>query len=203
MKIARKIIFVAFLVACSTRIFSQSFDKHDVVIDAGADLGVYSAQFTDKVLNTIKNNSATSGIYSAGVEFGLLKWLGIGARFSFDNYLTLKDSSSGKSYNGRLFLNIHLVRRSRLDLLIGGSYGVSVFSYKNDITNVTANGNGPLADVYIIPRIYFGSHFGIFARLAYENFNYQSVTSDNTSILNNFSLNGGGVNIGVGIQLKL
>ncbi len=81
-----------------------------------------------------------------------------------------------------------------------------------DNGNAMAKDNGLNYGIALIPRIYFGDYIGMFFNLGYMGYSYPSITFSNNSDsnLNNdnnknelFKLKGNGVNIGIGLIVKI
>lgn len=192
--------------------FSQSFDKGKVVASLNYDFGVYATTSTDKKTGTTDDDGAAANIYSLSGEYGVLPWLGVGARFAAATYLTGTDSAtgvrgSGNSFDFGVLVNAHVLRKEKFDLPVGVSFGGSSFTYKNNLSdNGTAKDFGTVTNFYVNPRFYFGSSakFGLNLRLGYALYNYPSVdfTSNNSQDPDAIKFTERGVNVGVGFQMK-
>ena len=190
--------------------FERSFNKRKIVISGGMGLGVYGTLFTDATDGNVKKDGAASAIYFLSGEYGITKWIGAGAKFSFDNYFVKRDSSTGTipsahSFNYSGFVNFHFVRHKRFDFLAGISLGYSKFVIKwNDVNNTTATGNGTVLGIYVVPRFYFNDHFGMFANISLAGFTYSPLdlksNTAQTPLSDKFI--GNGLNISIGAQMK-
>ncbi len=170
-------------------------------------------------------DGAASTIIPVSVEYGLSNWFGLGARFGYSKYFANADSTNNnikptvRGLDLDLVLNFHLVKTKRFDMPISLIVGYSNFNYKanNPNSNPTPlpdNGNSMAKDnglnygIALVPRIYFGSHVGMFFNVGYMGYNYGSITFSNNSDSNlnddnnqdrNFKIKGNGFNIGIGL----
>jgi len=206
-----KHIFASLVVLTSINAFAQkSFEKNTNVIAFGADLGLYN--YTSKVATNPRSSESASlnKTLSLHYERGVLNWLGVGAKIGLNDYFTEKDSITGnkasvKAIDASLLVNAHFVRAKYVDMLGGFNIGYSYMNYSaGDEFISNAKGGGLMYDIHIQPRFYFGKHVGMFINLAYIHYSYNHMDFTNTftRLDDVVSLNGGGVNFGLGIQGK-
>ena len=186
----------------------KSFEQNTNVIAFGADLGLYN--YTSKVATNPRSSASASlnKTLSLHYEHGVLNWLGIGAKVGISDYFTERDSISGdkadvKAIDASLLVNAHFVRAKYVDMLGGFNVGYSHMNYSaGDQYISNAKGGGLMYDIHIQPRFYFGKHVGMFINLAYIHYSYNHMDFTNTfTRLNDVvSLNGGGINFGLGLQ---
>lgn len=203
---------LASIAVCSTlSAFAQkSFEKNTNVIAFGADLGLYN--YTSKVATNPRSTASASlnKTLSLHYERGVLNWLGIGAKVGISDYFTETDSITGnkakvQAIDASLLVNAHFVRAKYVDMLGGFNVGYSHMNYSaGDEFISNAKGGGLMYDIHIQPRFYFGKHVGMFINLAYIHYSYNHMDFTNTftRLDDVVSLNGGGVNFGLGIQGK-
>jgi hypothetical protein len=203
---------LASIAVCSTlSTFAQkSFEKNTNVIAFGADLGLYN--YTSKVATNPRSTASASlnKTLSLHYERGVLNWLGIGAKVGISDYFTETDSITGnkakvQAIDASLLVNAHFVRAKYVDMLGGFNVGYSHMNYSaGDEFISNAKGGGLMYDIHIQPRFYFGKHVGMFINLAYIHYSYNHMDFTNTftRLDDVVSLNGGGVNFGLGIQGK-
>lgn len=188
----------------------KSFEKNTNVVAFGADLGLYN--YTSKVATNPRSSASASlnKTLSLHYERGVLNWLGIGAKVGISDYFTERDSVTGdkakvQAIDASLLVNAHFVRAKYVDMLGGFNIGYSHMNYSaGDQYISNAKGGGLMYDIHIQPRFYFGKHVGMFINLAYIHYSYNHMDFTNTftRLDDVVSLNGGGVNFGLGIQGK-
>ena len=223
----KKIILLVIAVACmgqQTKAQEKAFIKGKVIISASASLGAYGTKLHSSwdstfINNTYKvakdeNSGAASAIYGLNVEYALNNWLGIGGRFGYSKYFTQADSTNNytkpnvNGWDGNLTLGFHFVKSVHFDMPLMFSLGYSKIKYQAlDATNGIAQGGGLGYAISILPRIYFGNHFGMFFNLGYAGYNYPNLTlSNNTNVFNTinytFKLKASGANVGLGFMFK-
>jgi hypothetical protein len=169
------------------------------------------------------NDAAASTIIPICVEYGLTDWFGIGARFGHSKYVANADSTNNnikpsvRGLDADLLLNFHLVKGKHFDMPISLMVGYSNFRYKannpntapigsSDNGDAMAKDNGLNFGIALVPRIYFGEHFGMFFNLGYMAYRYPSIIFSNNSDSNLndnnnelFKLKGNGGTIGIGL----
>jgi hypothetical protein len=192
---------------------AQSFKEGDFVIDLGANFMYYNTTAQSSVSGSqVKTDKMAGGVYSAGLEYGLFNWLGVGLKVRYDDYITSKDSithlrPSVTGYDVIANANFHFIKTEHLDIPIGVGYGYSGMNYTVPADTLARNlkGKGAIFDVHVDPKIYFGHHFGINFHVAYTWFGYpQLIYNDNKSgnSPNTTNLTATGLNLGVGLQFK-
>lgn len=188
----------------------RSFEKGKNVVALGADLGIYS--YTSKIASqpTSKKEAAANKIFSLHYEYGVLNWLGVGAKVQYSDYFTETDSvtntkPSVTSVDGSVLVNAHFVRSKYVDMLAGFNIGYSHLNWDaRDAYVSQAKGGGLMYDIHFQPRFYFGKYVGMYLNLAYVHCAYRDMDFQNTftKLDDALDLVGGGVNIGIGIQAK-
>jgi hypothetical protein len=189
--------------------FSQVFEKSKIVCGLNYDFAVYSTLSKDKSSGETDTDGAAANNYSAWGEYGVLERLGAGLKLGYASFIAGVDSASGVrptagSFDYGVFINYHLVNKTKFDLPVGAGVGGSSFKYRNNLTdNGIVKGNGLQWNIGVNPRIFFGK-FGINFRLAYASYSYGSldVTTNNSSEPDALSYKGSGVQVGAGFQLK-
>lgn len=204
----RKFLASAALLSSLSAFSQKSFEQNTNVVAFGADLGLYS--YTSKVATNPRSSSSASlnKTLSLQYERGVLNWLGIGAKFGMSDYFTETDSVTGakatvQAIDASLLVNAHFVRSKYVDMLGGFNIGYSHMNYSaGDQYISNAKGGGLMYDIHIQPRFYFGKHVGMFINLAYIHYSYNHMDFTNTftRLDDVVSLNGGGVNFGLGLQ---
>jgi hypothetical protein len=205
------VLFIAVLTTMNAQ-DSVSFRQKSVVVSLNYDLGIYATENHDKKQDTTINDGAGNHNFTLSAEFGLLKWLGVGARVGGATYITSADSATGargtaSSLDFGILVNAHVIRTKKFDLPIGIALGKSDFKYQtNTVDNGEARDFGSYFKVYVNPRIYFGekARFGINFNLAYATMSYKSIDLQNNSTKeeDRISLKGKGINIGMGFQMR-
>jgi hypothetical protein len=209
----KKIIILFISVITLQQAKAQSFDKNSLVLSADYGFNYYSlsqqvSHFN--VANSLYNNTsaATSFSWNFSAEYGLFKWLGVGVLIKLDNYTTKTDSTTGVRGTAAGFetagtLNIHLIRATNFNLLIGADAGYSHLTYNtNDGFNDQVYGNGSWLDVHATARFYFG-RFGVNFTAYIPALNYSSFISTSSNwqsgedVLAAWKGTGAGLNVGI------
>jgi len=206
----RKLLALAVTLTAFTAYSQKSFEQNTNVIAFGADLGLYN--YTSKVATNPRSTSSASlnKTLSLQYERGVLNWLGLGLKVGMSDYFTERDTVTGnkpkvQAIDASLLLNAHFVRSKYVDMLGGFNIGYSNMNYSaGDQFVSNAKGGGLMYDIHIQPRFYFGKYVGMFINLAYIHYDYNHMDFTNTfTKLNDVvSLNGGGINFGLGLQGK-
>ncbi len=206
----KKIITISIVLFTVNTYAQKSFEKKANVISVGGDVGLY--QYVSKVASNPKSetNGALNRMLNLQYERGILNWLGVGVKLQYNNYYTTKDSVTGttpsvKAVDGTVIVNAHFVRTKRVDMLVGFNLGYSSMNWEaRDQFISSATGSGLTYDFHLQPRFYFGNHIGMFINTSYVHYDYQNMDFKNTftNISDILSLTGGGVNVGVGLQVK-
>lgn len=206
-----KKIIAVLLVVFSLNVNAQkSFEKNVNVVAFGLDLGIYN--YTSKIASSPKsdNSAAANKMLSLQYERGVLNWLGVGAKVQLSDYFTEKDTitnskPSVKALDATLLVNAHFVRAKRVDMFAGFNVGYSTMRWEARDQYISgAKGGGLVYDLHLQPRFYFGDHVGMFINLAYVHYGYKNMDFKNTFYNENdvLDLTGGGVNFGLGLQVK-
>lgn len=206
----KKTAILFFSVLTLTTFSQKSFEKKTNVIGFGADLGGYVYTSYIGSSNKSERNGAVNKLLSLQYERGILNWLGIGAKVQLSDYFTQKDSITNEKPSVRaidaiVLVNVHLIRTRRVDVLLGTNVGYSRLNWEaRDAFVSNAKGNGLMYDIHLQPRFYFGNRVGMFVNLAYVNYNYRNMDFTNTftKLDDVLDLVGGGVNFGIGLNVK-
>ena len=193
-----------------TMMAQKSFEKKSNVIGIGADLGLYNYNSYIASSNKSETNAALNKMLTLQYERGVLNWLGVGLKMQLSDYFTQKDSITNtqaqvRGIDGSILINAHFLRTKRVNMLIGTNLGYSRLNWEaRDAFISEAKGGGFTYDIHLQPRFYFGDHVGMFINLAYINYAYRNM--DFTNTFTNYEdvldLVGGGMNFGLGLQVK-
>lgn len=222
---------VTLLLTClSFAVYSQAFHKGAIVLDLGIAANISNAtvqdeyntslwngtSFTNVRLKKDTNNLTAAAVYPVTIEYGVKNWLGIAGRFAYSKYLSQVDSLSGaksaiRGLDAGVILNFHFIKTKRIDIPLGITVGYSNFKMESkDSLKSMATDHGLNYGFSVVPRLYFGEHFGLSLNLGYMAYTYPSLlfSNANNSNLNNandrvFSLKTSGTNIGIGILIKI
>ncbi len=218
----KKIILLLVVAACmglQTKAQEKAFIKGKVIISASASLGVYATKINSEwdYLSIHEahdtNSGAASGVYALNLEYAVNNWLGIGGRFGYSKYYAETDKATGtkpyvNGWDGDLTLGLHLIKTVHFDMPVQFTFGYSHIKYLAlDTRNGIVAGGGLNYGIALVPRIYFGKHFGMFFNVGYMGYNYPNLTlSDNTNVYNiinyKFKLKADGANVGLGFMFK-
>lgn len=209
-----KKIFAVLFFCALTGIKAQSFYKGALVIDANAGIEIFNTKttFTEKASKKTETETDRAGNtnFNFGVEYGLLKNVGLGIRFKSDNYFVEKDSTTNTQPNVKgteilLQANYHVISKNKFDLMLGADFGYSKLKYTfNDPENTRLSGNGFYYSFYVDPRLYFG-RFGINLKLSIPFFNYGDLRSNDPDFNKNFTIKMAGTpgfHLGFGVQYR-
>ncbi|MDX2172911.1 MAG: hypothetical protein SFY56_07315 [Bacteroidota bacterium] len=177
---------------------SQAYYKNALIFDANAGLEIYntSYSFQSKDINnnkfdSTKTDKAGNRNFTFGLEYGLHKHLGVGARVKLNNYFTGNDSikPTVKSNDFMVFVNYHPLKiLPKFDLVLGGELGYSGLNYNtNNKENVILTGTGLYGSIYINPRVYI-KRFGFNLKLYLPYVNYNNLTTNNPDINNYYTI---------------
>lgn len=202
------------LIASILNVYSQSFSTGSFLISLNTGIEIYNTEYKYQIKNTnfdtiIKDQAGNSNYY-LGIEYGLLKWLGIGLKGKINNYFTEKDKYTGNTPTAHSFdvaftIRAHLFRTNHFDLPIGLSLGGSSLTYNNNDPNypITVTGKGGYFDLHIQPMLYF-KKFGFNLYMGLPSVNYADMTTNrdviNDVIITNWK--GKGFILGVGLQYR-
>ena len=195
---------------------AQSFHRGAVIISAGTGLEYY---------NTVKNyaNSgnlgdtsavghAASANLNAALEIGISKRVGIGARGKMNSFFTDLDAVLAEKTHIRtadllLSVNLHPIRRKKLDVLLGVEGGFSSVNVTfQNLGDILTSGKGPAAALYLEPRFY-KKRFGFHVRLTLPVTQYKTLNTVGAQVagqqyrLSDWQGRGYGVNFGVQSRL--
>lgn len=212
----KKIIWILATTSMANLLWAQSFTGNSLLIHLNAGIEAYNTEFEYKIRNTnfdtLIKDQAGNANYFLGLEYGPLKWLGIGIKTKLNKYFTEKDKITGytptaNSFDIAFTIRAHLFRRPHFDLPIGISVGGSKLTYNNNNPNdpVTIEGTGSYFDLHIQPMLYF-KRFGANLYLGIPSVNYTDMSFSNTG-LNQYVISNwkgkGIIIIGVGLQYRI
>ncbi len=207
------IIAIGLVIGVITSARAQSFNKGSLVANLNTGLEIFNTEYKYQLKNTnldtiIKDRAGNTNYYF-GMEYGVVKWLGLGLKVKVNNYVTGKDKVTGYTPTAHSFevaftVRAHLIRTKHFDFPIGLSIGGSSLTYDNNVPNngITVYGTGSYVDFHIQPMLYFG-RFGINMYLGTSGVNYSNMTTSSSNVNKVALLNWkgtGGFVIGVGLQ---
>lgn len=203
------------LLACSVLICAaanaQVIDRNDIIIQAGAGIGIYHYQFTDVTNNVVQDrDTSASWAFPVNIEYGVNRWLGVGGAFTYNNFIEGDSSQNEKATVLDFVPTAHLHvpwSLKHFDLSANIGYGYSRFKYEiNDQNHGIAKAGGTVLVIGVNPRLYFGesARFGITGWYRYTKHNYNNgVVTDDTNTEYKFKLDGPGNSFGLGLVFKI
>lgn len=208
------ILFIA-ISGLITNLMAQSFSGGSLLLSLNTGVEAYNTEYKYQIKNTnfdtIIKDQAGNKNYWLGVEYGVVKWLGIGIKAKVNNYFTEKDQYTGVTPTANSFeiaftVRSHLIRSKHFDLPIGLSIGGSSLTYNNNNPNnpVTVTGKGSYFDLHIQPMVYF-KRFGFNLYIGLPSVNYSDMTT-NRDVINQAIIakwKGKGVLLGIGLQYRI
>ena len=186
---------------------SQAYYKNALIFDANAGLEIYNTSYSyelknsnNQIFDTTTTDKAANTNFSFGLEYGLHKHLGVGARVKINNYITGKDSithvkPTASSNDIMAFINYHPLKMLPvLDLVLGTEFGYSGLTYNSHasdysktLPDVIITGKGFYGSVYINPRFYI-KRFGFNVKLYAPFVNYKNLTTNNPELNNYYTI---------------
>ncbi|MCX7728499.1 MAG: hypothetical protein N2203_03415 [Bacteroidia bacterium] len=195
--------------------FSQSFSSGSLLISINTAIEAYNTEYKYQIKNTnfdtlIKDQAGNKNYFLA-LEYGLLKWFGLGIKGKINNYYTEKDKYTGvtptaNSFEIAVTARAHVIRTKHFDLPIGFSFGGSSLTYNtNDpYYPITITGKGTYFDIHIQPMVYF-KRLGFNLYIGSPAVNYSDMTTNRDAInqLIITTWKGKGVILGIGLQYRI
>lgn len=210
----RKIIISLSVTIAVLTIKAQSFTSGSLLLHFNAGIEALNTQYTYQLKNSsfdtlIKDKAGNSNFF-LGLEYGLVKWLGIGLKGKINKYFTEKDKITGNTPTANSFdivftVRAHLFRTKHFDLPIGIGIGGSSLTYNNNDPNypITIYGKGTYFDLHLQPMFYFDK-FGANIYFGLPAINYNDMSSSDTNINQYILMNwkGKGIILGIGLQYR-
>ena len=196
----------------------KAFKKGDIVIESGVGFAIYKTKlhFETGMYTQDTTDAAGGGYFPLKGEYGITNWLGVGARFSFTNFIEETDSlthikATTRGIDAGIVANLHVVKSKRFDMPLSITFGYARFSiHENDPMSTFARSNGTGFGMALVPRIYFGDHLGMHFNLGFMSYNFPNFRYSNSEDANlndtfdlRFRVKASGANIGIGLQYKL
>ena len=176
-----KTLFFLILLLSTTFANSQSFKFGTVAADAGVGLRFYGVRAYSPVNKTdVIGIFLGSGLPTVNAEFRVLKFLGVGAKYSRGVYAQQGFKVRTNDYS--VCVNIHVAnKKDKFDLPISLCYGFSKFNadQNNSTTPQFIHINGGVVNLSVAPHFYFGKYIGMFIRLGYNKYLYNNIVMDN------------------------
>ncbi len=210
----KKYFLIITSLCITAKYYTQSFTGNSLLLHFNVGIESLNTEYRYQLRNynkdTLVKDGAANSNYFFGAEYGLLQWLGIGAKVKLNRYFTAKDEVTGTTPTAQSFdlaftVRAHLFRRHRFDLPIGVSIGGSSLTYNNNdpFYPITIYGRGTYLDLHIQPMIYF-KRLGLNAYIGLPSINYNDMTSSDSNI-NQYILmkwKGKGFILGIGLQYR-
>ena len=190
---------------------AQTFVKKDIILEAGAGLGIYDTHVIQKSNNTNEKSRAATWVFPVSLEYAVSKRLGIGVAYKFSNFITGKNdttitNSTIRAHDIALKPSFHIFRKKRLDVYVGGLFGLSLFNYQvNDNLKSSAKGEGTIIALFLGSRLYVSDHFGFTFNYTFNRYNYFNLKlANNIGQTDNLDLDlkRGNVNIGLAYRFN-
>jgi len=210
----KKIIILLF--SLPLLISAQSFRRGSLILFGQTGLEVYEAQ--KKYVSSLNLNDtsitdqAANGNLAAGIEIGLTKRIGIGARGKINTFFTdldavVRQKASMRTADMILSLSLHPIARKHLDIALGIEGGISNADVRfQNLSSFLTTGKGTYAGLFLEPRFY-KRRIGVHMRFSLPVSQYRKLNTVGQEISNqNFSLStwtGRGFGLSVGVQLRI
>ena len=204
------VVSLVFSLLLSHFAIGQSFEKGDVVFDAGIKVSIYKISNPDDDDNNDDGDGAASYTIPIGFEYALNNRIGLGAEIGICNYFTGEDTITGaiaeaSSFDVLLKANFHWVRGGKVDLYSGVGIGVSSFQYQsNDSKDSKFKSVGPYVHFKLFnARFYISNAFAVNLHVGvpYMNFSNGRI-EDNLGSDYAYELKFVGVDIGTGLTFR-
>jgi len=173
-------LFTICIVISSTQ--AQSFKFGTIAADAGVGLRFYGVRAYSPVNKTdIIGIFLGSGLPTVNAEFGILKFLGVGVKYSRGVYA--QQGFKVRTNDMNLCLNIHVANKNdKFDLPISIGYGLGKFKADQAATSTSPqyiHASGGVVSLHISPHFYFGKYIGMYVRLGYNKYLYNNIEFNN------------------------
>jgi hypothetical protein len=183
---------------------SASFQSGSLIVSMNFGVDGYSLKQSQLNTYTGQTKDTTTGAassnFSIGGEYGVVKWLGLGLQFKFDNYFHDNTLQSALGFESGLIINFHIIRHTHFDLLAGFNLGHSSLTITSIYNNYQIYGSGTWGDLHFTAREYIG-RFGFSETLYFPDITYNALTSNiglfNEFIIASWKATGEGFNFGV------
>jgi hypothetical protein len=211
------LIITALAVFSNGKAQDDAFHQGNVAIGLGVGFGVYITE-THYSYKGSSHHYTTEGavcmMYPLTAEYGVTDWLGVGGRFAYSDFLTLRNSQTGFKRSIRIIdtdfmVNFHLIKTDKFDMPIVVTAGLSNYRLaENDLSHNMRKDNGINYGLSLNPRIYFNDYVGMYFIFGYGGFNYSDLTYSNDRSKNinptgtKITYRGDGTNLGMGVTVK-
>lgn len=176
----KKIALCVAAFACLTaqQLRAQSFKAGTIAADLGVGLKIYGVR-----AHSPANGTDVIGVFLGGAvptvtaEYGVLDFLGVGARYSRGTYLQqgYKVRTSDIGVN----VSLHVAnKKDKFDLPITLGYGFGKFKADETVSSGTGSyihAKGGVIGLHIAPHFYFSKYVGMFVRLGYNKYLYNNI----------------------------
>lgn len=211
----KKNLFILVILCLEIPIYyAQSFTGNSLLLHLNAGIEILHTEYKyiikNNNLDTLIKDKAANSNYYLGIEYGILKWLGIGIKGKVNQYFTQKNhitnaTPTAHSFDIAFTIRTHLFRKKHFDLPIGISIGGSSLTYNNNdpYNPITVYGKGSYFDIHIQPMIYF-NRLGVNVYVGTPFIHYNDMATNNANI-NQYVLmdwKGKGLIFGLGLQFR-
>lgn len=196
--------------------FAQSFHRAALIVEAQTGLEVYQTQ--KKYVNSINfgdtsiTDQAANGNFAGGIEIGLSKRIGVGARGKINTFFTdldavVRQKASMRTVDMILSLSLHPIVRKHFDVALGIEGGISNADVRfQNLSSFLTSGRGTYGGLFLEPRFY-KRRIGFNMRFSLPVSQYRQLETIGQEINNQtFSLSkwtGRGFGLSVGVQLRI
>lgn len=176
----KKIALCVAVFACFTaqQLRAQSFKAGTIAADLGVGFKFYGVR-----AHSPANGTDVTGIFLGGAvptitaEYGVLNFLGVGARYSRGSYL--QQGYKVRTNDIGVNVNIHVAnKKDKFDLPITLGYGFGKFKADETVSSGTGSyihAKGGVIGLHIAPHFYFSKYVGMFVRLGYNKYLYNNI----------------------------
>lgn len=166
----KALIILVFLPFCSV---AQTFVQGNVMLTAGAQLGIHQVTTNDEVRGTRRLGGTVSRILPFGIEVAATDYLGICVHYRKDVYVSSRDSVDADNHEWNLGVNVHLLRTQLTNVFAGIHGGPSRFRY-TELTKLDEfDARGMHLALVGGANMYFSNRFGLQFSAAFNNLIYR------------------------------
>lgn len=166
-----KAFFLFFLLPLFAQ--SQTFVQGNVMVTAGAQLGIHQVVTSDEVRGTRRLGGTVSRVLPFGLEVAATDYLGICVHYRKDTYVSTRDSVDAENSEWNIGANVHFLRTQLTNVFVGLHGGPSKFKY-TELTDLDEfEAKGLHLALVSGANMYFSNRFGLQFSAAFNNLIYR------------------------------
>lgn len=207
------LLFVSFLTYNFA--FAQSFEKGDILIDAGIGLGIYATEVTTEIsgVKSKETDGTASVIIPLKAQYGISNKFSVGIVFQPENYIEDSDSVdiNNEDFKGSTFRFIgtyYIINKDKFNLNAELGIGLASLDQSAEDENgdkFRADWRGSSFTIGLGIKYYFTESIGFFANTIYStySFNLDEISANGTSFkTDDWEARFSGAQISAGLAVK-